>query len=97
MKRLFMVLATLTASAPGWAEDPVLKADSAPGRAATVEICSHCHSSAYIVMNSVFLSADDWRAEVLKMRTAFGASIDEKSADEISAYLGQHYGVPDSR
>lgn len=97
MKRLSAVLAAMTLCSPGWAAEPILKADPGPGRLATVAVCSGCHSSAYIVMNSVFLSADNWRAEVSKMRKAFGAPIDENAADAISAYLGQYYGIPTSR
>ncbi len=91
----YAILAALAFSGRALAGDPALKA--APGAAETLATCSNCHSTAYIVMNSVFLSADDWRAEVSKMRTVFGASIDAHTADEIAAYLGQYYGVAATR
>jgi mono/diheme cytochrome c family protein len=55
--------------------------------------CSACHTSDYIVMNSPFLTADQWKAEVTKMRNAFGAPIDDATAAEITAYLGSQYAV----
>ena len=55
--------------------------------------CNVCHTSDYIVMNSVFLTAAQWTAEVTKMRTAFGASIDDATAAEITAYLSAHYAT----
>ncbi len=91
------VLAMLAACSPARGAEPVLKMATGPGRAETVAACTSCHSSAYIVMNSVFLSADEWRVEVSKMRTAFGAPISDQTADEISTYLGQNYGVSVNR
>jgi uncharacterized protein (DUF697 family) len=44
-------------------------------------------------MNSRFLTADAWRAEVTKMREAFGARIDEATAGAIIAYLAANYSV----
>ena len=38
-------------------------------------------------MNSGFLTADGWKAEVVKMRKAFGAPIDDETVAGISAYL----------
>jgi mono/diheme cytochrome c family protein len=55
--------------------------------------CSACHTSDYIVMNSPFLTPDGWKAEVTKMRSAFGAPIDSATAAEIIAYLAANYAV----
>jgi hypothetical protein len=44
-------------------------------------------------MNSVFLTPDGWKAEVTKMRSAFGAPIDDETAAEITAYLASNYAV----
>ncbi len=93
----YTVLAVLVACSPARAADPVLKTGPGPGGTEATAACSNCHSLSYIVMNSVFLSPDDWRAEVRKMRTVFAAPIDEKMTDEISAYLGQYYGLPATR
>jgi mono/diheme cytochrome c family protein len=54
--------------------------------------CSACHSLDYIPMNSPFLNAAGWDAEVSKMITAFGAPIDPKDAKAIADYLKENYG-----
>ena len=53
--------------------------------------CSACHSLDYIPMNSPFLNAAGWDAEVSKMITAFGAPIDSKDAKAIADYLKGGY------
>jgi mono/diheme cytochrome c family protein len=55
--------------------------------------CNVCHTSDYIAMNSMFLTPDAWKAEVTKMRNAFGAPIDDATAAEITAYLAANYAV----
>jgi hypothetical protein len=45
-------------------------------------------------MNSPFLTPDQWKAEVAKMRSAFGAPIDNNVAATISAYLAANYAAP---
>jgi mono/diheme cytochrome c family protein len=55
--------------------------------------CSACHTSNYIIMNSPFLTPDAWKAEVTKMRSAFGAPIDDATAATIVAYLAKNYAV----
>jgi hypothetical protein len=56
--------------------------------------CATCHSLSYIPMNSRFMTPDVWKAEVTKMRAAFGAPIDDDAADTIIAYLVANYGAP---
>jgi hypothetical protein len=55
--------------------------------------CATCHSLSYIPMNSRFMTRDGWAAEVTKMRTAFGAPIDDDAANAIIAYLAANFGV----
>jgi len=55
--------------------------------------CGACHSLDYIPMNSPFLNAAGWNAEVTKMIKAFGAPIGEADAKDIAAYLAQNYGT----
>ncbi len=43
-------------------------------------------------MNSPFLNAAGWDAEVTKMIKAYGAPIDDADAQAIKAYLAAHYG-----
>jgi hypothetical protein len=44
-------------------------------------------------MNSVFLTPDAWKAEVTKMREAFGAPIDDDTATTIVKYLSATYAA----
>jgi sulfite dehydrogenase (cytochrome) subunit B len=61
---------------------------------ATVEgNCGACHSLDYIPMNSPFLTAAGWTAEVTKMIKAFGAPISESDAKVIADYLARNYGT----
>jgi hypothetical protein len=64
-----------------------------PGDDMTNANCNVCHTSDYIVMNSMFLTPDGWKAEVTKMRTAFGAPIDDATAAGIIAYLAAYYAA----
>jgi mono/diheme cytochrome c family protein len=64
-----------------------------PGDEMATANCNVCHTSDYIIMNSMFLNADGWKAEVTKMRTAFGAPTDDATAAQIIAYLAAHYAV----
>jgi hypothetical protein len=43
-------------------------------------------------MNSPFLNASGWDAEVAKMINAFGAPIDQADAKVIADYLNRNYG-----
>jgi hypothetical protein len=80
---------TITASA---AEKPVhLKRAPCVDK---VEVnCAACHTLDYIPMNSTFLNAAGWDAEVTKMINAFGASIDQADAKIIGDYLKANYGL----
>ena len=53
--------------------------------------CAACHSLDYIPMNSPFLNAAVWDAEVTKMIKAFGAPIEDADAAAIKDYLKQNY------
>jgi sulfite dehydrogenase (cytochrome) subunit B len=54
--------------------------------------CGACHSLDYIEMNSPFLNAAGWNAEVTKMIKAYGAPIGEADAKAIADYLAKNYG-----
>ncbi|MBO0752350.1 MAG: cytochrome c [Bradyrhizobiaceae bacterium] len=54
--------------------------------------CAACHSLDYIAMNSPFLNAAAWDAEVRKMINAFGAPISTADAKTIVDYLKANYG-----
>ena len=54
--------------------------------------CAACHTLDYIPMNSPFLNAAGWDAEVTKMINAFGAPISPADAKIIGDYLKANYG-----
>jgi len=87
------VAAALLACRAALAQDAPVPLKQAPGSDLTAAACNTCHTSNYIVMNSVFLSPAAWAAEVTKMRSAFGAPIDSETAAIISDYLGTNYSA----
>jgi mono/diheme cytochrome c family protein len=75
------------------ADEAAVPLKPGPGDDVVSAKCNVCHTSDYIVMNSMFLTPDRWKAEVAKMRTAFGAPIDDATAAEIISYLAENYAV----
>jgi hypothetical protein len=65
-----------------------------PGKDVVETACGACHTLSYIPMNSRFMAPDVWKAEVTKMRAAFGAPIDDDAANAIITYLVANYGAP---
>jgi cytochrome c5 len=55
--------------------------------------CGACHSLDYVPMNSRFLNAAGWNAEVAKMINVFGAPINPADAKVITDYLTANYGI----
>ena len=86
-------LGGLVAGAAVARADPPVPLKPGPGGDISATACNTCHTSNYIVMNSTFLTPDGWKAEVTKMRNAFGASLDDETAAAITAYLSANYGV----
>lgn len=78
---------------PAAADDKPVQLKKAPGVDKVEANCQACHSLSYIPMNSPFLNAAAWDAEVTKMIKAFGAPIDEADAKAIADYLKKNYGV----
>jgi mono/diheme cytochrome c family protein len=93
VKRFAIMLLAALVSPPSFA-DPPAALKPGTGEDVTSAQCGACHTSDFIVMNSTFLTADQWKAEVTKMRNAFGAPIDDATAAQIVAYLAAHYAVP---
>ena len=91
MRRTLLLAVALLGYRGALADDVTL--EPGPGADTTTAVCSACHTSNYIVMNSPFLTADAWKVEVAKMRSAFGAAIDDATAASIVAYLSEHYGA----
>jgi mono/diheme cytochrome c family protein len=85
------IIAVATSTSATAAETPVhLKPGAGLDKVETN--CGVCHSLDYVPMNSPFLNAAGWDAEVSKMVSAFGAQIDKSDATAISDYLNQNYG-----
>jgi sulfite dehydrogenase (cytochrome) subunit B len=84
----------LLAAAPARADEQPVELKPGDGRDIVQNECNVCHSLDYIHMNSPFLNADGWKAEVTKMRAGFGAPIDDADAETILKYLATQYGPP---
>jgi mono/diheme cytochrome c family protein len=56
------------------------------GQSIALANCTVCHAADYVYMQPP-LSADQWRAEVLKMKSAYGAPIPDEAVDALVAYL----------
>jgi len=78
--------------APAIAEEKSIELKRAPGVENVEANCATCHSLDYIEMNSPFLSAAQWDAEVTKMIRVMGAPIEESDAKAIADYLKKNYG-----
>ncbi len=74
------------------AAEQAIELKRAPGVERVEANCGSCHSLDYLPMNSPFLNAASWQAEVNKMINAFGAPIDEADAKIITEYLIKNYG-----
>ena len=72
-------------------EKPV-QLKKAPGADKVAANCAACHTLDYIPMNSTFLNAAGWDAEITKMINAFGAPINPADAKIIGDYLKANYG-----
>ena len=93
MRRIvFAVMAALVAL-PAFADEPEIKLKPGAGLDKVEGNCGACHSLVYIQMNSPFLNAAGWNAEVTKMIKAFGAPISDDDAKAIADYLPKNYGM----
>jgi mono/diheme cytochrome c family protein len=88
----YLLLGSLLCTSPALAQERVpLK--PGPGLDAVTSTCSTCHTLNYIRMNSVFLTPDAWKAEVAKMRAAYGAPIEDDTEATIDKYLAATYAA----
>jgi mono/diheme cytochrome c family protein len=94
MRSIIVAALIALAAVPALAGEQAVPLKAGQGMDVTSSVCAICHSLDYIRMNSVFLSPDGWKAEVTKMRSAFGAPIDDATADAIQHYLAAQYGTP---
>lgn len=93
MKRMpIMSAAAIFFAGAAVADEKPVALKTAPGRDKVEANCAACHSLDYIQMNSPFLSAEKWEAEVTKMIRVMGAPIGDADAKIIANYLNQNYG-----
>jgi mono/diheme cytochrome c family protein len=78
---------------PAAADEPAVDLKPGPGLDKVQGNCTACHSLDYIPMNSPFLNAAAWTAEVTKMIKAMGAPIGDDDAKTIADYLTKNYGT----
>jgi hypothetical protein len=94
MRSISIAILTVISAMPSAADEMSVRLKQARGLDKVESNCGACHSLDYIPMNSPFLNAAGWEAEVAKMISAFGAPIDRADADVIAAYLKENYGMP---
>jgi sulfite dehydrogenase (cytochrome) subunit B len=88
------VLAVLAGTAfPAGADEQPVQLKAGPGLDKVEGNCGACHSLDYIRMNSPFLNATGWNAEVTKMIKTYGAPIADADAQAIADYLAKNYGI----
>ena len=88
----YVAIAAVLFATPVLAQEAVTLKPGA-GLDTVTTTCSNCHTLNYIKMNSVFLTPDDWKAEVTKMRQAYGGPFDDATADTIVKYLSANYAA----
>ena len=92
MKKLALAAAIALLASPAFADEMTVNLKKGPGLDKVEGNCAACHTLAYIPMNSPFLNAAGWDAEVNKMIKGYGAPIDEADAKAIAEYLKANYG-----
>ena len=93
MRTLTIAIITAALCLPALADEGSVALKKAPGLDKVASNCGTCHSLDYIQMNSPFMNATTWDAEVTKMIKAFGAPISDADAAAIKDYLKANYGV----
>lgn len=92
MRALTFAIALVLFATQAGAEEKAVELKPGPGLDKVQANCGTCHSLDYIEMNSPFLDAANWDAEVAKMIRAMGAPIDAADAKTIADYLKKNYG-----
>ena len=80
MRRLTIAVLAAVLALPAFADETQIKLKQAPGVDKVESNCAACHSLDYIQMNSPFMNAATWDAEVTKMIKALGAPINDADA-----------------
>jgi sulfite dehydrogenase (cytochrome) subunit B len=87
-------IAAICFIAPARAGEDAIRLKPGKGIEAVEQNCAACHSLDYIEMNSPFLDAKGWQAEVTKMVRAFMAPISAPDQQKIVEYLAANYANP---
>ncbi|AQV97207.1 cytochrome C552 [Cupriavidus necator] len=74
------------------AENVKLKPARLPGYGIAMQKCAICHSADYVAYQPPGLSLTQWTAEMKKMKSAYGAPIDDAEVEQLGAYLAVAYG-----
>ncbi len=93
MRRFVVAFITALIAVPALAQEQEINLKPGPCLAKVKGNCAACHTLAYIPMNSPFLNAAGWNAEVTKMIKAMGAPIPDDDAKAIVDYLAKNYGT----
>ncbi len=92
MRTLTIALVAAALAVPALADEKPIELKKAPGLDKVQANCGTCHSLDYIQMNSPFMNAATWDAEVNKMINAMKAPISDSDAAVIKEYLKANYG-----
>jgi mono/diheme cytochrome c family protein len=92
MRKFALAFVAALIALPAAADEQEIALKKAPGVEKVEANCQACHSLSYIPMNSPFINAAGWSAEVNKMIKIMGAPIDDADAKAIAEYLAKNYG-----
>ena len=92
MRTIALAIAAALLAGSVFAAEQEIKLKLGPGLDKVEANCQACHTLAYIPMNSPYLNAAGWDAEVTKMIKAYGAPVEDADAKAIKDYLAANYG-----
>lgn len=92
MRTFALAAAVVLLASAALAQEQEIKLKPGAGLDKVEGNCAACHTLVYIPMNSPFLDAKGWDAEVTKMIKAYGAPIEDADAKAIAEYLKSNYG-----
>jgi sulfite dehydrogenase (cytochrome) subunit B len=92
MRTIALAIAAVLLTGSAFAAEQEIKLKQGPGLDKVEANCQACHTLAYIPMNSPYLNAAGWDAEVTKMIKAYGAPVEDADAKAIKDYLSANYG-----
>ena len=92
MRTIALAIAAALIAGSALAAEQEIKLKQGAGLDKVEANCQACHTLAYIPMNSPYLNAAGWDAEVTKMIKAYGAPIEDADAKAIKDYLSANYG-----